>query len=256
MTLTRLKQLLLPISVVFAPILSRYVLLQHFSLTARSGDWNGVISDIGTCLFLLLLVQAIFFFSKTLSKLATFILIIIIGAVSYSNHEMVLTLGDSLSIFFIKFLNDPTFVKGSALTISSPVLLFFFTVFPCILFLLVPDKIISKKSLKTYWAIALLFLTLSSSRTFDLDTSVWRSSHFIPHNLVTMGKIAFQTTKNSQNKDGNVEFSDFEKPLLIQKEAFLSDKDRAFIDKSFKTDLSGKNLLKGEKNPLIFLLLL
>ena len=56
----KLRKSLLAISVVFAPVLSRFLLLHHFNLSDSTSDWNGVASDVGTSLLLLVLIQAIF----------------------------------------------------------------------------------------------------------------------------------------------------------------------------------------------------
>jgi len=108
-------------ALLLAPWLFRTLTLLESTAGSEAADMRGFVADAAVGLALLALLWI-------LARWARWLAVFVVGVLAvgyYANYETITALGSIVSPLDLKFLTDPTFVRGSALAISHPVLLAF-----------------------------------------------------------------------------------------------------------------------------------
>jgi arylsulfatase A-like enzyme len=106
-------------SVLLAPLALRLAAIVDRAAAPTVGDLHGSVSDVLVALLALLLLLVVGRFSRRLGVL----LVAVWTIFHYVNYESVRVLGALASIHDIGFLGDTTFLLGSALAVSRPLVL-------------------------------------------------------------------------------------------------------------------------------------
>lgn len=106
-------------AVLLAPWLARVVSLMDQRQGASAADWRGFAADAGAALICLAMFWALAWLSRWLAVVCATAL----ALGYYANSETIAALGTVASPLDLSFLADPTFVGGSALAVSHPLLL-------------------------------------------------------------------------------------------------------------------------------------
>ena len=162
----------------------RFVQLYESNSALEIGDFRGISADILViCCILVLLVALSFIPSRPVKILSLIFVPIFWCALTYGNYEHIKALGAMSTWAYISFLLDPTFVNGSLLQASRPILL---ATLLTITFLLsvfaLRHKIELKSSIAFVFMIhipALIIFLLAS----DSLIAEWRKNNHFIHNI-------------------------------------------------------------------------
>ncbi len=174
------------LSVLLSPFAFRAALLWDRANTGLAlQDARGFLSDAATaftCLALVILAARV-------RGGIGFAIAIFWAAIQYGNYEYVRVLDALASIYDIGYLGESTFVLGSALVISTPILL---------ASVLIGTGLLVAPTLRrtplwaagVFAAIAVLGYSVYAMWPWSDEVSVWRQTNFIAHNAVRLARDA------------------------------------------------------------------
>jgi hypothetical protein len=165
-----------------APLLVRTALLIEKRGTISAPDLAGFLSDIAVSL----LVAGASMLAARLHALLAFVTLFVWSLLQYGNYEHVSELGAGLQFTFAGYLADPTFLLGSALSPTRPILLAATLLLP--LALAIPALRPGSGTLPL-WRISvsgLLLGVLAAALPGGTETLGWRRSHFAQESLARL----------------------------------------------------------------------
>lgn len=154
-----------------------------FRLAALSDRGSGValvdLRGFGSDAMVALLVLALAVLASRASRLAALALVLIWTALQYANYESLRVLGSLISFRDAGTLADPTFLRGSALVLSRPVLLAVLSS-TCLLLAWFGLRGASPRVALGSAATALLLLSVRMAWPWNDEAAAWRQTHFVP----------------------------------------------------------------------------
>ena len=164
-------------SVVAAPLGFRIAAIADRDAGVAIPDLRGVVADASTALLVLAAVVAV----SRIARVAAVALVALWTLLQYANFETVRVLGSLASALDAGYLVDPTFLLGSALVVSRPVLLaVLMAAAPALAWVglrgaRIPTALGSA-------AVGALLLGIQAAWPWSDEVASWRQTHFVPHN--------------------------------------------------------------------------
>jgi hypothetical protein len=184
-----------------APVAIRVSLISAQTVRVSAADGIGLVSDLSLALLVASLMLAV------PSRVAA-LRIPLIGAwglLQYAHYEHVTELGAGLQFTFAHYLVDPTFLRGSALSIGNPTLAAFVAIVPAgLMFWTLRSRPVAKSWVRLAVA-GLFFVGAVQLLPEDSSISTWRQRHFLMESLDSMIDLASAPTPSAMAG----EFSEF-----------------------------------------------
>ena len=164
-------------SVVAAPLGFRIASIADRSGGVALPDLRGVVADASTALLVLAAVVAV----SRIARVAAVALVALWTLLQYANFETVRVLGSLASALDAGYLADPTFLFGSALVVSRPILLALLTAVALALAWVGLRGARLSTALGSA-AVGALLLGIQAAWPWSDEVATWRQTHFVPHN--------------------------------------------------------------------------
>ncbi len=164
-------------SVVAAPLGFRIAAIADRGGGVALPDLRGVLADASTALLVLAAVVAV----SRIARVAAVALVALWTLLQYANFETVRVLGSLASALDASYLADPTFLLGSALVVSRPVLL-------AVLMATAPALAwVGLRGARVPTAlgcaaVGALLLGIQAAWPWSDEVATWRQTHFALHN--------------------------------------------------------------------------
>ena len=182
-TATRSGTLVALVGVALAPLASRSALLVDRLVAPALPDLRGLASDVLVSLLAFVALAA----ASRRSRLVALPLVAIWVGLHTVNYETVATLGALASVFDASYLGDPTFLAGSALAPSRPVLFGLVLLISLAAVAFGMPRVSWRGAALSALAAAPLF-GLTLALPFDDAVAVWRQTDFLQHNARVLAR--------------------------------------------------------------------
>lgn len=200
------QHILLVAAVLLSPVVLRLIILMEKDVGFRILDLHGILSDAVVSLFIVIIVLFLYKW-----KWWSGILIVALWSIlNYGNYEHIKALNINAQIADAGYLLDWTFLRGSALTASRPLLLLGILSCAGIIALLALRKKDARFRLKALFILALVTLGVSALWPQDYEALTWRQSHFVFENI---RRIATSVSDDAEMKLSEVETREIEKQI-------------------------------------------
>ncbi|MBN2037412.1 MAG: LTA synthase family protein [Chitinispirillaceae bacterium] len=176
---------LLVVCVLSAPVMVRIALLLERGNGFQSNDICGFLSDIVISLFFL----PLFLVLAKYTRIVSLAVLLAWCLFNYSNYEHVLANGDIVSLRYANHLFDTTFLFGSALTVSNPVLIALTILLPLLIFFVIPHRT-NPVILSVLFVLAFVGLQVNHTSASVLVPR-WRSFNVLHANVADMYDARF-----------------------------------------------------------------
>lgn len=166
------------VAVVFlSPLVTRVMLLIEHDLGFRAGDLRGLALDLAVSL--LVATAALFLLRcKRWGRPAATVLVALWCLVNFANYEYIRELGSMARLTYAGYLADPTFLFGSGLAFSHPVILFLVVIVSCLVVWMSQQSLRSGRLWLLVLVAALIF-GVSAVIPRDRQLSEWRQSNVV-----------------------------------------------------------------------------
>jgi len=198
-------------AVLLSPIALRISFIVESGIDFAFYDLRGIFSDIVVSLFIALAVVLI----SRLSKWAGIALVAFWSVLNYGSYEHVKVLGALPGLFNATYLVDATFMRGSALSPSSPLLLAGILCASVILAWFALRKPPGKLILLFLMAVVTLGIHMVWPQ--DYTALAWRQSHFVYENVSWLARRDEKVTTTTVTRGGLEKFLSMDlggKPLI------------------------------------------
>ena len=182
-TATRSGTLVALVGVALAPLASRSALLVDRLAAPALPDLRGLASDVLVSLLAFVALAA----ASRRSRLVALPFVAIWVGLHTVNYETVATLGALASVFDASYLGDPTFLAGSALAPSRPVLFGLVLLISLAAVAFGMPRVSWRGAALSALAAAPLF-GLTLALPFDDAVAVWRQTDFLQHNARVLAR--------------------------------------------------------------------
>ena len=174
---SRRPQGLIVVAVFLSPLVTRVMLLIEHDLGFRAGDLRGLALDLAVSL--LVATAALFLLRcKRWGRPAATVPVALWCLINFANYEYIRELGSMARLTYAGYLADPTFLFGSGLAFSHPVILFLVVTVSCVVVWVSPQSLRSRK----IWLLVLIAAMIFGASTViprDRQLSEWRQSNVV-----------------------------------------------------------------------------
>jgi phosphoglycerol transferase MdoB-like AlkP superfamily enzyme len=190
-----LPYILLGVATFIPAVFVRLALITGKGVNFGAIDLHGFLSDFAVSLFVALLL--VLLLGLKVFRRASVIVVLIIWSLSnYGAYEHVMALGALPALDYAGYLTDRTFLGGSVLAISNPLLLFFVLALPIAIFLYTVRGEGLKLKYPVFLIIAFVVAFISLVWEQDHASLIWRQANFIDDNLrrIAVARSDLKTT--------------------------------------------------------------
>jgi arylsulfatase A-like enzyme len=164
-------------AIFLSPLVARAMLLIELNLRFRAGDLRGLTLDLAVSL---LVATAVLFLlrCKRWGRPAATVLVVLWCLINFANYEHIRELGSMARLTYAGYLADPTFLFGSGLAFSHPVILFVVVIVSCLVVWMSPQSLRSGR-FGLLVLIAAVIFGASAVTPRDRQLSEWRQSNVL-----------------------------------------------------------------------------
>jgi len=164
-------------AIFLSPLVARAMLLIELNLRFRAGDLRGLALDLVVSL---LVATAVLFLlrCKRWGRPAATVLVVLWCLINFANYEHIRELGSMARLTYAGYLADPTFLFGSGLAFSHPVILFVVVIVSCLVVWMSPQSLRSGR-FGLLVLIAAVIFGASAVTPRDRQLSEWRQSNVL-----------------------------------------------------------------------------
>lgn len=240
------KHALWLLAFLFPVIFTRIYLLLKLSEEVKISDIQGFSSDIGVSLLFFLLALLLPWGRKGFAG----ILLLFQGFYLCGNSEHIITLGSSFDFFYLKYLKNDTFLKGSTAHSFNYFLSFFVLLLPLICLFLSKKTSFPKFLFPTSFFLSTFLLALTSLGRPSLHLPVWRQFNPLHENTLNIFKRV-----DAEVVQRKKDFSQFNYTFTPPKKIDLTYEKE--LEDLFKKDLEGTPRIKlDNKNHNVLLIMI
>lgn len=178
-----------------APLTVRIALVAEMGLRPALNDISGILSDLGTACLVALILSRLSRMSRWIA--AAFILVW--AQANYLIYEYIRTIGALPSLSDARNLADKTFIFGSLLAVSRPILLGGILVTTMLLFWLSVRQMRGRSMTSVLAALSAVLFLGSFLLPATVQVARWRQINFIQDNILSLAGPAGPAEDNGDN---------------------------------------------------------
>jgi len=180
-------------AILLSPLVVRAMLIAENSLKVRVGDLRGIALDLAVSLLTVIVVLFVLRF-KPWGRPAASALVVIWCLINLANYEHIRELGAMARLTYAGYAADPTFLFGSGLASSHPVLFSLVVIASCLALWVSPRYSRFEQSLPRL-APAIVIFGAFAAIPYDRQLSEWRQTNVVAAQLVRL----IDTTSEQDN---------------------------------------------------------
>ena len=180
-------------AVLLSPLVVRAMLITENSLRVRIGDLRGIALDLAVSLLMVIVVLSVLRF-KRWGRLAASALVVVWCTINLANYEHIRELGAMARLTYAGYVADPTFLFGSGLASSHPVVFSLVVIVACLALWVSPQYPRFKLSL-LWLAVAVVIFGSFAAIPLDRRLSEWRQTNVVAAQVGRLIDTASQRNK-------------------------------------------------------------
>ena len=164
-------------AVLLAPLVGRTMLITEHNLIVRAGDIRGLALDVAVSLLVAIVILFVLRFDRWGRPAAT-ALVALWCIINFANYEHIRELGSMARLTYAGNIADPTFLFGSGLAFSHPMVLLLVVIVSCAVVWVSPQR----PRLERFWLwvlVAVVILGASAVMPRDRQISEWRQTNVV-----------------------------------------------------------------------------
>jgi len=162
-------------AVLLSPLVVRAMLLGEHRLRFRAGDLRGLASDMAVSLLVAIAILFILRF-KSWGRPASTALVALWCIINFANYEHIRELGSMARLTYAGNITDPTFLLGSGLAFSHPIIWFLVLMVSCAAMWVAPQSPRVER-LWLWMLVTVIFVAVSVVISSDREVSDWRQTN-------------------------------------------------------------------------------
>jgi arylsulfatase A-like enzyme len=176
-----------------APLTIRIMLVAEMGLSPALNDVSGILSDLGSAFFVALILSGL----ARLTRGTALVFILVWAQANYLIYEYVRTIGALPLLSDARYLADETFIFGSILAVSRPILLGVILATTMLLFWLSVRRIRGPFLTSVLAVLSVLFFLGTFLLPGTVQVAQWRQTNFIQENILSLVNPVITAEDNS-----------------------------------------------------------
>ena len=164
-------------AVLLSPLVVRVLLITEYNLRVRAGDLRGLALDVAVSLLVAIAILFVLRFRRW-GRPAAMVLGALWCLINFANYEHIRELGSMARLTYAGNILDPTFLLGSGLAFSHPMVLLLVVIVSCAVIWVSPQRPRFERSL-IWVSAAVVIFGASAVLPRDRQLSEWRRSNVV-----------------------------------------------------------------------------